>query len=74
MGQKVNPNGFRVSIHRGWRANWSVSKKDVPFLIEEDHRIRSYLKKELTNAGVSKAEISGKADLSSWIFTLPVPA
>ncbi len=62
MGQKVNPNGFRLGIHRGWRANWFVTKKDVPFLIEEDHRIRTYLKKELTNAGVSKVEISRKAD------------
>lgn len=62
MGQKVNPNGFRLGIHRGWRANWFVQKRDVPFLIEEDHRIRVYLKKELANAGVSKVEISRKAD------------
>jgi small subunit ribosomal protein S3 len=62
LGQKVNPNGFRLGIHRGWRANWFVQKRDVPFLIEEDHRIRVYLKKELANAGVSKVEISRKAD------------
>ncbi|MBS1990286.1 MAG: 30S ribosomal protein S3 [Cyanobacteria bacterium SZAS LIN-3] len=62
MGQKVNPVGFRVGIHRGWASNWFVQKKDVAPLIEEDHRLRQYLKKELAGAGVSKVEISRKAD------------
>ena len=58
MGQKVNPNGFRLGVHRGWQSNWFVQKRDVAALIEEDQRIRVYLKKELSNAGVSKVEIS----------------
>lgn len=62
MGQKVSPHGFRLGVHRGWRSNWIVSKKDVAALVEEDERIRTYLKKELANAGVSKVEISRKAD------------
>ncbi len=62
MGQKVNPNGFRLGVHRGWRSNWFVQKRDLPALIEEDEHIRSFLKKELNNAGVSKVEISRKAD------------
>lgn len=70
MGQKVNPNGFRLGIHRGWRSNWFVNKKDVPALMEEDYRIRRFLKKELSNAGVSKVEISRKADqIQLDIFT-----
>ncbi|MBX9570839.1 MAG: 30S ribosomal protein S3 [Candidatus Obscuribacterales bacterium] len=62
MGQKVHPRGFRVGIHQGWSSNWFVNTKDVPALIEEDHRIRNFLKKELQNAGVSKVEINRKAD------------
>ena len=62
MGQKINPNGFRVGVHRGWRSNWFVQKRDLAALIEEDEHIRNYLKKELKNAGVSKVEISRKAD------------
>lgn len=62
MGQKVHPRGFRVGIHQGWTSNWFVQTKDVPALIEEDHRVRNFLKKELQNAGVSKVEISRKAD------------
>ena len=70
MGQKVNPNGFRLGIHRGWRSNWFVQKRDIAALVEEDHRIRSYLKKELANAGVAKVEISRKADqIQIEIFT-----
>lgn len=60
MGQKVNPNGFRLGVHRGWRSNWFAQKRDLPILIEEDELIRRYLKKELNNAGVSKIEISRK--------------
>lgn len=62
MGQKVHPRGFRVGVHQGWSSNWFVNTKDIPALIEEDHRIRNYLKKELQNAGVSKVEIGRKAD------------
>lgn len=62
MGQKVHPRGFRVGIHQGWSSNWFVNTKDIPAFIEEDHRIRNYLKKELQNAGVSKVEIGRKAD------------
>lgn len=62
MGQKVHPNGFRLGIHKGWASNWFVSTKDVGFLLEEDHRIRNFIKKELQGAGVSKIEINRKAD------------
>lgn len=60
MGQKVSPKGFRLGIHRGWESNWLFPKKFLPVYIEEDHYIRSFLKKELANAGVSKVEIGRK--------------
>lgn len=62
MGQKVHPVGFRLGIHKGWSSNWFVSTKDLPYLIEEDHRVRNFVKKELQNAGVSRIDISRKAD------------
>ncbi len=62
MGQKVNPNGFRVGVHRGWHSNWFVQKRDVAPLVQEDNAIRRFLKKELQNAGVSMIDISRKAD------------
>ena len=62
MGQKVNPNGFRVGVHRGWHSNWFVQKRDIAPLVQEDNAIRRFLKKELQNAGVSMIDISRKAD------------
>ncbi|MBI4533631.1 MAG: 30S ribosomal protein S3, partial [Candidatus Melainabacteria bacterium] len=60
MGQKVSPNGFRLGIHRGWLSNWLFPKKYLPAYLEEDYVIRLFLRKELTNAGVSKVEIGRK--------------
>jgi small subunit ribosomal protein S3 len=62
LGQKVHPIGFRLGIHKGWSSNWFVSTKELPALIEEDHKVRNFLKKELTNAGVSRVDIGRKAD------------
>jgi small subunit ribosomal protein S3 len=70
MGQKVHPNGFRLGIHKGWSSNWFKSTKDLPIFIEEDHRVRRFLKKELMNAGVSRIDIGRKADnIQIDIFT-----
>ena len=53
MGQKTNPIGFRVGIIRGWESNWYENRSYAPKL-KEDHRIRSYIRKRLTKAGVSR--------------------
>ncbi len=57
MGQKVNANGLRIGINRGWESNWFASKKDYGPLLWEDIAIREYLDKELKNAMVSSIEI-----------------
>jgi small subunit ribosomal protein S3 len=62
LGQKVNPNGFRIGIHKGWQSNWIAPAKDLPALVEEDHRIRRFITKELANSGISKIEIGRKSD------------
>lgn len=56
MGQKVNPIGFRLGIHRDWDSKWFAVKEYREFVLE-DHKIRSFLKKRLLQAGVSKIEI-----------------
>lgn len=57
MGQKVNPHGFRVGVIKDWDSRWYATNEKVPDLIEEDHKIRVYLKKKLYSAGVPKIEI-----------------
>lgn len=56
MGQKVNPIGFRLGVHRDWDSKWFAEKEYSHFVLE-DHLIRKFLKKKLHQAGVSKIEI-----------------
>lgn len=54
MGQKVNPIGLRLGINRNWTSRWFPKSHVTPDNIHEDHKIRSFLKKELYYAGVSE--------------------
>jgi len=60
MGQKVNPIGLRVGINRTWDSRW-YADSDYAGLLHEDLMIREYLKKRLTQAGVSKIVIERPA-------------
>lgn len=44
MGQKVNPNGFRVGVIRDWNTRWYASKKEFADYLVEDRQIRDHLK------------------------------
>ena len=57
MGQKVNPHGMRVGIIKDWDSRWYAEKKDFADSLIEDHKIRTYIKKKLDRAGISKIEI-----------------
>lgn len=57
MGQKTHPIGFRLSIKKDWRSNWFAGN-NFSAELEEDVKIRKYLKHRLPNAGVSRVEIS----------------
>jgi len=60
LGQKVHPYGFRLGIIKDWRSRW-YSEKDYAANLQEDLRIRSYVKKRLIHAGVSAVEIERKS-------------
>ncbi len=57
MGQKINPEGLRIGIIKGWKSRWLVSKKNFKDLILEDHTIRKFIKEKLYSAGISRVEI-----------------
>lgn len=61
MGQKVNPIGFRLGIHRNWDSRWFAGKEYSDFVLE-DHNIRKFLKRRLFQAGVSRIEIERAAN------------
>ncbi len=69
MGQKVNPHGLRVGVIKDWDSKWYAEEEFADFLVE-DYNIRTYLKKKLYSAGVSKIEIERAANrVKIVIFT-----
>jgi small subunit ribosomal protein S3 len=60
MGQKVNPISLRLGINRTWESRW-YADADYGTLLHEDLRIREYLRKRLTQAGVSRIIIERPA-------------
>ncbi len=61
MGQKVNPHGLRVGVIKDWDSKW-YAEADFADCLYEDHEIRTFLKKKLFSAGVSKIEIERASD------------
>lgn len=69
MGQKVNPHGLRVGVIKDWDSRW-YAEADFADNLVEDYKIRTYLKKKLYSAGISKIEIERASDrLKIIIFT-----
>lgn len=56
MGQKVNPNGFRVGVIRDWESNW-YTDHDYAKFVDQEEKIRKFLSKKLKDAFVSKIKI-----------------
>lgn len=57
MGQKVNPNGMRVGVYRGWTSRWYANNQDYAKFLNEDLKIRKYFEKTLKDAQLSRVEI-----------------
>ena len=60
MGQKVNPIGLRLGINRTWDSRW-YADRNYARLLHEDIKLREYLKKRLSQAGVSRIVIERPA-------------
>lgn len=62
MGQKIHPIGFRLGITQEHRSRWFADPKNYPGLLQEDFKIRAFVEKTLSNAGISAVKIDRKAD------------
>ncbi len=60
MGQKVNPIGLRLGINRTWDSRW-FADADYAKQLHEDFKIREYLKKKLSVAGISRVIVERPA-------------
>ncbi|MDR0434181.1 MAG: 30S ribosomal protein S3 [Gracilibacteraceae bacterium] len=56
MGQKVNPHGLRVGIIRNWEGRW-YADRNYGELLHEDIKIRRFIMKKMSAAGVPRVEI-----------------
>ena len=61
MGQKINPIGLRIGITRSWDSKWFAEKGRYRELLQEDIRIRKYIKKTFYQAAISNIEIERAA-------------
>ena len=61
MGQKVHPTGFRLGIATDWTSKWYADTSQFADFLDEDLKIREFLKKNLAQAAVSRIQISRPA-------------
>lgn len=57
MGQKVHPFLLRVGYIRTWHSRWFAKSRDFARFIEEDYRIRKYIKNKCKNSAISRVII-----------------
>ena len=62
MGNKINPTGFRLGITQEHRSKWFATSKTYPILLQEDYKIRNFIQKKYSSAGISDVLIARKAD------------
>ncbi len=70
MGQKINPNGFRLGVIRDWTARWYAGNKHYADNLAADIKLRAHIKKKLAHAALSKIVIERPAqNISITLFT-----
>ena len=57
MGQKVNPNGFRLGVNKDWKSKWYKDNKNYADNLLADLKIREYLFKKLKDAAVADVTV-----------------
>ncbi|MCB0916678.1 MAG: 30S ribosomal protein S3 [Actinobacteria bacterium] len=66
MGQKINPNGFRLGITADFNSRWFADStkpgQRYRDYVEEDVKIRRLITGELARAGIAKVEIERTRD------------
>jgi small subunit ribosomal protein S3 len=61
MGQKIHPYGLRLGIVTDWKSRW-YSEKDYALQVNEDSKIRRYLRGELKRGAISRIDIERIGD------------
>ena len=62
MGQKVHPYGMRLGIVKEWTSTWYADTKHYADYLINDLAVRSFLRKKLAHASVSRIQIERPAN------------
>jgi len=60
VGQKVHPYGFRLGVTKDWQAHW-FNERNYKEYLEEDIKIRDFIKKNYYAAGISRITIERRS-------------
>ena len=61
MGQKIHPTGFRLSVNHNWASRWYANSRDYSRMLNEDLKVREFLRKKLSHASVGRVIIERPA-------------
>lgn len=62
MGQKVHPFIQRIGILRTWHSRWFAKPKEYPLFIQQDYKIRKFIKEKFKQSAISKIIIERLTD------------
>ena len=66
MGQKINPNGFRIGVNKSHNVTWFANYGAYSEVLKEDYKIRKFFDKKFESiynkAGITKLEIQRKVN------------
>ena len=69
MGQKVNPNGFRIGITHTWPSTWFAKGKKFSELLIQDVNIKRYIRGRVKESGISGIAIDRGKKVTVTITT-----
>jgi small subunit ribosomal protein S3 len=61
MGQKIHPTGFRLAVNRNWSSRWFAGNRGFASMLNEDLKVRDYLRRKLSHASVGRVVIERPA-------------
>ncbi len=69
MGHKVHPTGFRLGVIKDWQSKW-YSEAHYAEFVEEDNRLREFIRTKYPEAAISLIEIDRQAkDVTITLYT-----
>lgn len=73
MGQKVNPNGFRLGINKRWLSRWYCASSEVGSSFLRDHHIRRIITSHRKEGCIDRIDIEKMAKYLSIAISTSKP-